>query len=88
MKLQWIIMKEKMERTWTLYTAFTMFHKLVKEGYSPAMNAVACMYYNREDSSQNRLSGGVDLAKHYWNAAARLGNEAAKENINKLIRHQ
>ena len=70
------------------FEAFTRFHKLVKEGYVPAMNAVACMYYNREDSSQNRFSGGVDLAKHYWNEASRLGNEAAKDNINRLIRRR
>lgn len=71
-----------------LYTAFTMFHELVKEGYAPAMNAVACMYYHGEDPGQNRFVNGNDLALTYWTMAAERGNEAAKENINKLIRRR
>ena len=71
-----------------LYTAFTMFHELVKEGYAPAMNAVACMYYRGEDPGQRRFVNGNDLALTYWTMAAERGNEAAKENINKLIRRR
>ena len=48
-----------------LYTAFTMFHELVKEGYAPAMNAVACMYYHGEDPGQSRFVNGNDLALTY-----------------------
>ena len=68
--------------------AFTLFHKLVKEGYAPGMNAVACMYYNREDPGRNRFVNGNDLALTYWNMAAKRGNEEAKENINRLIRRR
>lgn len=71
-----------------LYTAFTMFHELVKEDYAPAMNAVACMYYHGEDPGQSRFVNGNDLALTYWAMAAERGNEAAKENINKLIRRR
>lgn len=65
-----------------------LFNKLVGEGYPPAMNALACMYYDGEDPGQRRFSGSVDKARFWWEQAAAISNEAAKENINKLIRHR
>ena len=71
-----------------IHTAFSMFHKLVEQGHAPAMNAVACMYYHGEDPGQRRFAGSTDLAKLYWTMAAERGNEAAKDNINRLIRRR
>ena len=47
------------------------------------------MHYNREDPWQSRYQpGGSDIAKHYWESAAKLGNQEAKDNLNKIIRRR
>lgn len=68
--------------------AFDIFTRLAGFGHAPSMNALGCMYYHGEDPGQSRFAGSGDLARHFWNEAARKGNQAAKENINKLIRNR
>ena len=58
--------------------------------HGPSMNMLGVMHYNREDPWGRRYQpgDGADIAKTYWEAAASIGNQDAKENLNKIIRNR
>lgn len=58
--------------------------------HDPSMNMLGVTHYNREDPWGRRYQpgDGSDIAKTYWEAAASIGNQEAKENLNKIIRNR
>ena len=71
--------------------AFNIFFETSdKYTHGPSMNMLGVMHYNREDPWRRRYQpgDGSDIAKTYWEAAASIGNQAAKENLNKIIRNR